>query len=84
MCGWGSPPRAKTWWPTPPIRYAASPWTLIVANDITDADSGFGSDTNKVVFIDREFKVEELPLLTKYEVSQRILDRVRDLMPATF
>ena len=57
---------------------------LIVANDITDADSGFGSDTNKVVFIDREFKVEELPLLTKYEVSQRILDRVRDLMPATF
>ena len=57
---------------------------LIVANDITDADSGFGSDTNKVVFIDREFKVEELPLLTKYEVGQRILDRVRDLMPATF
>ena len=27
---------------------------LIVANDITDADSGFGSDTNKVVFIDRD------------------------------
>ncbi len=54
---------------------------LIVANDITDADSGFGSDTNKVFFIDRELKVEELPLLTKYEVGQRILDRVRDLLP---
>lgn len=54
---------------------------LIVANDITDADSGFGSDTNRVVFIDRELKVEELPLLTKYEVGERILDRVRDLLP---
>ncbi len=53
---------------------------LIVANDITDSDSGFGSDTNKVVLIDRELNVEELPLLTKYEVGQRILDRVRDLL----
>ena len=57
---------------------------LIVANDITDADSGFGSDTNRVVLIDRELQVEELPLLTKYEVGQRILDRVRDLLsPST-
>ena len=53
---------------------------LIVANDITDSDSGFGSDTNKVVLIDRELRVEELPLLTKYEVGQRILDRVKDLL----
>ena len=55
---------------------------LIAANDITDAASGFGSDTNKVVLIDRELQVEELPLLTKYEVSHRILDRVRVLLPA--
>ena len=49
---------------------------LIVANDITDPESGFGVDTNRVVLIDREFQVEELPLMTKYEVSHRILDRV--------
>jgi phosphopantothenoylcysteine decarboxylase/phosphopantothenate--cysteine ligase len=49
---------------------------LIVANDITAPDSGFGVDTNKVALIDRELRVEELPLLTKYEVSQRVLDRV--------
>ena len=55
---------------------------LIVANDITDEDSGFGSDTNRVVLIDRNLKVEELPLLTKYEVGQRILDRIRDLLTA--
>lgn len=53
---------------------------LIVANDITDADSGFGSDTNRVILIDRDLKVEELPLLTKYEVGNRILDRIRDLL----
>ncbi len=53
---------------------------LIVANDITDPDSGFGSDTNRVVLIDRELQVEELPLLTKYQVSQRILDRIVPLL----
>ena len=53
---------------------------LIVANDITDPDSGFGVDTNKVALIDKELGVEELPLLTKYEVSNRVLDRVRALL----
>lgn len=53
---------------------------LIVANDITDADSGFGSDTNRVVLIDRQLNIEELPLLAKYEVGNRILDRIRDLL----
>ena len=52
---------------------------LIVANDITDPDSGFGRDTNKVALIDRELNVEELPVLSKYEVSNRIWDRVLTL-----
>ncbi|HCP23085.1 MAG TPA: bifunctional 4'-phosphopantothenoylcysteine decarboxylase/phosphopantothenoylcysteine synthetase, partial [Dehalococcoidia bacterium] len=52
---------------------------LIVANDITADGSGFGSDTNKVTLIDRDLAVEELPLLTKYDVSNRILDRVKAL-----
>ena len=52
---------------------------LIVANDITAEGSGFGSDTNKVTIIDRDLAVEELPLLTKYDVSNRILDRVKAL-----
>ena len=53
---------------------------IIVANDITDADSGFGVDTNKVTLIDRDGKVENLPLLTKREVADRILDRVVELL----
>jgi phosphopantothenoylcysteine decarboxylase/phosphopantothenate--cysteine ligase len=51
----------------------------MVANDITDPDGGFGRDTNRAVIIDRDLQTEELPLLTKYEVSNRILDRVRGL-----
>jgi len=53
---------------------------LIVANDITSADSGFDVDTNKVTMIDRKGRVEELPLLTKREVADRVLDRVVGLL----
>lgn len=52
---------------------------LIVANDISSPQSGFGSDTNKVWIIDRGEKVEELPVLPKYEVANRILDRTAQL-----
>ena len=53
---------------------------LIVANDITDPESGFGADTNKVTLIDRDGKVESLPLLTKREVADRILDKVAGML----
>jgi phosphopantothenoylcysteine decarboxylase/phosphopantothenate--cysteine ligase len=49
---------------------------LIVANDITDKKSGFGVDTNKVTLIDKKGKAESLPLMSKREVADRILDRV--------
>jgi phosphopantothenoylcysteine decarboxylase/phosphopantothenate--cysteine ligase len=38
---------------------------LIVANDITKADSGFDADNNRVVIIDKKGKTEELPLMSK-------------------
>ncbi|HEY82537.1 MAG TPA: bifunctional phosphopantothenoylcysteine decarboxylase/phosphopantothenate--cysteine ligase CoaBC [Dehalococcoidia bacterium] len=53
---------------------------LIVANDITSAESGFGTDTNKVTIIDRNGKVESLPLLSKREVADKILDKVVELI----
>ena len=53
---------------------------LIVANDITDADSGFAVDTNKVTILSRDGSVEDLPLMTKREVADRILDRVAEIL----
>ena len=49
---------------------------LIVANDVTAADCGIGADTNRVVIIDRDGKAEEVPLLPKRQVADKILDRV--------
>ena len=53
---------------------------LIVANDITAEGSGFGTDTNQVTIIDKSGAAETLPLLSKYEVAHRILDRVVPLL----
>ncbi len=44
------------------------------------ADSGFGANTNKVTLIGRDGKAESLPLLTKREVADKILDRVVGMM----
>jgi phosphopantothenoylcysteine decarboxylase/phosphopantothenate--cysteine ligase len=54
---------------------------LIVANDVTLEGSGFGTDTNKVVIINRKGEQEDLPMMTKREVADKILDRVVKLMP---
>ena len=49
---------------------------LIAANDVTAEGSGFETDTNRVVLLDCDGGVEDLGLLSKYEVGHRILDRV--------
>ena len=56
------------------------PLDLICANDVTAPDAGFGSDTNRVTILDRDGGSEELPLLSKYEIGVRILDRVAALL----
>lgn len=55
---------------------------LIAANDITQEDSGFNVDTNRVVILGRDGTEEELPLLTKYQVGHRLLDRVMEALEA--
>jgi phosphopantothenoylcysteine decarboxylase/phosphopantothenate--cysteine ligase len=49
---------------------------LMVYNDVTEPGSGFGTDTNQVVIIDRQGNTEELPLLSKSEVARRLLERI--------
>jgi phosphopantothenoylcysteine decarboxylase/phosphopantothenate--cysteine ligase len=52
---------------------------LIIANDVTRSDAGFDVDTNLVKIIDRQGGVEDLPLMSKDDVANRILDRIKDL-----
>jgi phosphopantothenoylcysteine decarboxylase/phosphopantothenate--cysteine ligase len=49
---------------------------LIVINDATETGAGFGVDTNRVTLIDRAGAEEVLPLLSKTDVADAILDRV--------
>jgi phosphopantothenoylcysteine decarboxylase/phosphopantothenate--cysteine ligase len=53
---------------------------LVVANDVTQAGAGFDVDTNLVKILDTVGGVEELPLLPKREVADRILDRIVSLL----
>jgi phosphopantothenoylcysteine decarboxylase/phosphopantothenate--cysteine ligase len=55
---------------------------LLVANDVAERGSGFGTDTNRVTILDRAGGRDELPLLTKREVADRILDRVAEALDA--
>jgi phosphopantothenoylcysteine decarboxylase/phosphopantothenate--cysteine ligase len=49
---------------------------LIVANDVSLPGAGFAVDTNIVKLIDRSGKIEELPLMDKEDLADRVLDRV--------
>jgi phosphopantothenoylcysteine decarboxylase/phosphopantothenate--cysteine ligase len=53
---------------------------LIVANDITATDAGFAVDTNRVILFTKDGGKETLPLMSKAEVSEAILDRVAALL----
>ena len=52
---------------------------LLVANDVTAPGSGFGSDTNRVWLLHRDGQTEDLPLLAKRDLADRILDRMLTL-----
>jgi len=53
---------------------------LIVANDVSRAESGFDVDTNTVTFVWPGGELEELPPLAKDEVASQLLDRISKLL----
>jgi len=53
---------------------------IIVANDVTQPGAGFGVDTNIVKILDAAGKVKKVPLLSKDEVANIILDQVVKLV----
>ena len=49
---------------------------LIVLNSLQDEGAGFGKSTNKITFIDKNFKVEPMELKSKEAVANDILQKV--------
>jgi phosphopantothenoylcysteine decarboxylase/phosphopantothenate--cysteine ligase len=49
---------------------------LLVANDVSEAGSGFGTDTNRVTILAPDAPEQSLPLLSKRAAADAILDRI--------
>jgi len=52
---------------------------MIVANDVSRDDAGFEIDTNIVKIIYEDGHAEQLPIMTKDEVADLVLDRIKIL-----
>lgn len=50
---------------------------LIVVNDVSREDIGFGRDVNAAILIDRLGNIVELPTMSKREMAEHILDHVK-------
>jgi phosphopantothenoylcysteine decarboxylase/phosphopantothenate--cysteine ligase len=51
---------------------------LVVLNDATEPGAGFGVDTNRVTLISKRGKEEDLPLMSKTELAEVLLDRIEE------
>ena len=51
---------------------------IIVANNLKEQGAGFGTDTNVVTMITKE-QVQELPILSKEEVAEALLDEIKQM-----
>ena len=51
---------------------------LIVLNDATDPEAGFGVDTNRVTLIGKDGKEEPQSLMSKTDLADVLLDRVEE------
>ncbi len=50
--------------------------SMLVANDVSRSDSGFGTDTNKVFIFHADAPMEDLPVMSKPDVAAAIWDRI--------
>lgn len=53
---------------------------MVVVNDVTDPESGFGAPTNRVWLCLRDGRIIEYPMLPKAEVAERIFDAVDEII----
>ncbi|WP_420441134.1 bifunctional phosphopantothenoylcysteine decarboxylase/phosphopantothenate--cysteine ligase CoaBC [Candidatus Palauibacter sp.] len=55
---------------------------LVAVNSAVEPGAGFESRTNRITLIDRNGRVEELPLAQKTELADELLDRIEAACPA--
>jgi phosphopantothenoylcysteine decarboxylase/phosphopantothenate--cysteine ligase len=65
-----------------PAKAAKKGVDLMVANDVAEEGSGFGTDTNKVTIIEPNGPTDAWPMMSKRQVADRLLDRVVGLRAA--
>ncbi|HKY98238.1 MAG TPA: bifunctional phosphopantothenoylcysteine decarboxylase/phosphopantothenate--cysteine ligase CoaBC [Gemmatimonadaceae bacterium] len=53
---------------------------LIVANDATEEGAGFGVDTNRVTLLSKDGSREDLPLMSKNDLADALLDRIEVML----
>jgi phosphopantothenoylcysteine decarboxylase/phosphopantothenate--cysteine ligase len=54
-------------------KLSAKKLDIIAANDVTQPDSGFGSDDNRVTLLFADGRQEMLPIMSKGDVAERVL-----------
>lgn len=54
---------------------------MICLNDVSQAGAGFGADTNIITIFVKDGSRVELPMITKQEVADRILDEIEKRLP---
>ncbi|OIK13993.1 bifunctional 4'-phosphopantothenoylcysteine decarboxylase/phosphopantothenoylcysteine synthetase [Bacillus sp. MUM 116] len=53
---------------------------LIVANNVKAEGAGFGTETNIVTMFKRDGTVKELPMMTKHDVAEKIIEEISSLL----
>jgi len=61
-------------------KLASKALDLIVANDVSAADSGFETEANRVTLLDAAGEIEAHPLMPKPAVAEVIIDRLASLL----
>ncbi len=53
---------------------------MVVGNDVSKEESGFGSDTNEIIMIKKDGSMKTLPILSKEKAAMEIFNEVMELM----
>jgi phosphopantothenoylcysteine decarboxylase/phosphopantothenate--cysteine ligase len=53
---------------------------MVVANDISASDAGFGVDTNRITLLFPDGRQEPMPLMSKTEAAEAVLEKISTML----